>query len=316
MKTLVTALLMATTLLAAPACALQPVGDATQNNASTQTTLPAGDIAEGKRFTILVTGNPEGPDVVLIPGLATPRDVWAPTVAQLKDRYRLHIVQIRGFGDDAGINGEGPVLQPFVRELADYIDDEILNKKRPAPALIGHSMGGLTAMLIARDHPQTVSRMMIVDSLPYFGVLFGSSQSKEQIEKIVSDTRAQMRARAGQTPAPLDDTDPGGIMSITPAGRKQVARWTATANQAVAGQLFYEVATTDMRADLASIRTPLTLLYPTSPAMPAERADMLYKYSYQAKPQATMIAIPDSYHFIMLDQPERFKTEVETFLKR
>ena len=76
-----------------------------------------------------------GPDVVLIPGLSTSRSVWDGTVKALDGKYRLHLVQIRGFGDDAGVNSEGPVLEPFVAELADYIDDEITNKGRAARQL-------------------------------------------------------------------------------------------------------------------------------------------------------------------------------------
>ena len=106
---------------------------------------------EGKRITVLVEGanDPDTPDVVLIPGLSSPRAVWDATAERLKARYRLHRVQIRGFGDDAGINAEGPVLEPMMQEVADYIDDCITDAGRPAPAVIGHSMGGLTGLMVA-----------------------------------------------------------------------------------------------------------------------------------------------------------------------
>ncbi|WP_260580521.1 alpha/beta fold hydrolase [Sphingopyxis sp. PET50] len=111
---------------------------------------------EGERITILVEG--EGPDVVLIPGLSSPRAVWDTTAERLKGRYRLHRVQIRGFGDDAGANAEGPVLEPMMREVAGYIDECITDAGRPAPAIIGHSMGGLTGLMIAARAPGEVGR--------------------------------------------------------------------------------------------------------------------------------------------------------------
>src|SRR3546814_9760714 len=49
---------------------------------------------EGKRITIAVEG--DGPDVVLIPGLSSPRAVWDQTAEKLKGRYRLHLMQVRG----------------------------------------------------------------------------------------------------------------------------------------------------------------------------------------------------------------------------
>lgn len=47
---------------------------------------PTG-LVEGKRITVLVEG--DGPDVVLIPGLSSPRAVWDTTADRLKDKYRL-----------------------------------------------------------------------------------------------------------------------------------------------------------------------------------------------------------------------------------
>ena len=108
------------------------------------------EIREGKRFTIEVVG--EGPDVVLIPGLASPRAVWDAQKAALSGRHRLHLVQVRGFGgEDPGPNASGPVLEPLVKELADYIDDEIVGREKKAPpAVVGHSLGGLVGLMIKR----------------------------------------------------------------------------------------------------------------------------------------------------------------------
>ena len=79
---------------------------------------PTG-LVEGKRITILVEG--DGPDVVLIPGLSSPRAVWDTTSERLKGTHRLHRVQIRGFGDAAGVNAEGPVLDPMMPMMPDLL---------------------------------------------------------------------------------------------------------------------------------------------------------------------------------------------------
>jgi len=75
--------------------------------------------AAAPRFTVEVTG--QGPDVILIPGLASSAAVWDDTVKQLKGRYRLHVIQVAGFaGAPAGANAEGPVVQPTVDALDGY----------------------------------------------------------------------------------------------------------------------------------------------------------------------------------------------------
>ena len=57
---------------------------------------PASD-----RIAVTVTG--EGPDVILIPGLASSGHVWDATVAHISAHHRVHVVQVAGFaGSPAG----------------------------------------------------------------------------------------------------------------------------------------------------------------------------------------------------------------------
>ncbi|MGZ8336367.1 MAG: alpha/beta fold hydrolase, partial [Allosphingosinicella sp.] len=57
------------------------------------------------RFSVQVRGT--GPDVILIPGLSSGRDVWAATVNAVPG-YRYHLIQVAGFaGEPARGNREG-----------------------------------------------------------------------------------------------------------------------------------------------------------------------------------------------------------------
>lgn len=267
-------------------------------------------LIEGKRITVEVEGN--GPDVVLIPGLSSPRAVWAATAARLKTTHRLHLVEVRGFGGDApGLNAEGPVLEPMMREIADYIDDCIVDQDRPAPAIIGHSLGGLTAMMIAARKPRDVGKLMVVDSLPFFGMLFGPTATVATVEP---QAAAMQKMLAAKDNAEADDRTLQ-IMSATEAGRAQVKAWTRAANAKVAAQLMYDDMTTDLRPELGAITAPFTMLYPLdASAMPANIVDGLYKGAFAAARTATLKRIDGSRHFIMLDQPNAFAAAVDAFL--
>src|SRR5690606_3871918 len=94
---------------------------------------------QSDRITIEVVG--EGPDVVLIPGLASSREVWRPLAGQLSSTHRLHLVQIGGFAGQPGPAG-GDVWGPAVSEIARYIAEQGLER----PAVIGHSLGGATGL--------------------------------------------------------------------------------------------------------------------------------------------------------------------------
>jgi pimeloyl-ACP methyl ester carboxylesterase len=296
MKSFSISLIVASMLLFHPDCTFSMTETASEGKAAK---------IERGRFTVEVVG--AGPDVILIPGLASPRSVWAPTVAQLRGRYRVHLVQIRGFGDAPSINAEGPVFEPFVADLTEYIRSSDLKK----PAVIGHSMGGLTAATIAARHPDLLGRILIEDSLPFIGVIFVPGATVEMLRPQAEAIYKAMLAR-GQQP-----TDAGSLqtMSATETGRAQVAAWGAQSDYRVVARVFFDVASTDITSELPSITVPVTLLYPYDKAVgPEAVVDRLYADSYRKLAQARLVKITDSRHFIHLDQPEKFAAEVERFL--
>src|SRR5438128_2130181 len=105
------------------------------------------------RFSVVVEGS--GPDVIMIPGLTSNRRVWDQAVASLGGHYRVHRVQIAGFGGEpAHGNAQGPVLAPVVEELHAYIAANRLSR----PFVIGHSIGGLLTLMLAQRHPGDVGK--------------------------------------------------------------------------------------------------------------------------------------------------------------
>lgn len=278
---------------------------------------PTG-LVEGKRITVEVVG--DGPDVVLIPGLSSPRDVWNATSERLKGQYRIHRVQIRGFGDAAGLNAEGPVLDPMFREVADYIDDCITDQGRPAPAIIGHSMGGLTGLMIAARVPQEVGKLMIVDAVPFIGTLFSPAATVEAVTPQAAAMAAAMRAQYGQPQPEGAIEDPGpasnaGRLSNSAAGRMAVAQWMRGSDMRVTAQVFYEVMTTDMRGELMGVQAPVVLLYAQDDtAMSPAAAKAAFEPQYAGVVDFHAQMVPGSRHFIMLDQPEIFAAAVDKFL--
>lgn len=278
------------------------------STARTAESVPSPQTATAQREIrmdhIAITSMGSGSPVVLIPGLASPRAVWDGIAPDLAKDHRVILVQVNGFGGDAiRENGSPGVLDGIVADLSAYLDANDIDR----PAIIGHSMGGLLAMMFARDHDDQVSRVMIVDALPFIGDLFMPGATVAAIEP----QAAALRDRIASSPP---SAAAAATMSITPAGQQQVAAWTLAANPLVVAQAMYEDMTTDLRPEMAGIATPITLLYPTSPAVPAERTKDLYGAAFAKAPNAKLVAIPGSYHFIMLDQPAAFAGQVAVFL--
>ncbi|MFD1786886.1 alpha/beta fold hydrolase [Sphingomonas floccifaciens] len=249
-----------------------------------------------------------GSTVILIPGLASPRAVWDGVVPGLKARHHVLTVQVNGFGgDEPRANLKPGILDGIVEEVDGYVRERRIAK----PAVVGHSMGGLVAMMLAVKHPESVGRVMVVDALPFIGTLFQG----EATVAAVTPSAARMRdmiAAAPVSKTPVT-TDPGGIWSNSPAGRIQVGEWGRRAAPRVVAQAMYEDMTTDLRPDIAKIAgKPFVVLYATGAG---PQAATIWERDY-AGSSATLVPIADSWHFIMLDQPAAFAKALDTFLAK
>lgn len=245
-----------------------------------------------------------GPDLVLIPGLGSFAAVWDGTVAKLKTSHRLHVVQVAGFaGLPAGPNATGEILGPIVEELATYIAAET----RGAPAVVGHSLGGLIGLLLATRHPNTVRKLMVVDALPFIGLLYGPSMTVDAIRPqavLLRDSqlampREQLVVSLGQAAARL---------TISPENVRKVEDWSRASDPSVFARATYETFITDVRDALPAVSIPITVVYPGDPG---GRADALYRNAYAGAVSTKFLAINGSRHFVMLDQPEIFQSEVD-----
>jgi len=267
--------------------------------------------AAAPRFTVEVKG--QGPDVILIPGLASSAAVWDDTVKQLQGRYRLHIIQVAGFaGAPVGANAEGPVIQPTV----DALDGYIRSAKLTSPAVIGHSMGGLMGLMLARQHPQDVGRLMVVDSLPFFPMVFSPQATIETIQPQAAAMR-DMAEKATPEQWSAGETRTMARLVKSPVGLKAATEAAIASNPSVTGRALYDDLTTDLRGEIAAIKTPTVMLYPWDEATGAPQSayDALYTSAYAPMASAKVKRIDGSLHFIMLDQPAAFAAEVESFLK-
>lgn len=151
------------------------------------------------RLSVEVVG--QGPDVILIPGYGSSREVWRAEAERLKATHRVHLVQFAGFAGEPWTHGDGPLLDPAIEALAGYVASAGLHR----PAVIGHSMGGLSALLLAQRHPEAVGRVMAVDNLPFFSALFGPQATAETARPFAAQaaeamlTQDDAAMRASQT---------------------------------------------------------------------------------------------------------------------
>jgi pimeloyl-ACP methyl ester carboxylesterase len=114
----------------------------------------------GRAVRYRVTGDPANPPVVMLHGIARSLDDFADQHDLLDDAYRVYSVDLAGFGESDPMPGES-TLPGITDAVAGALDE--LGETRPAH-LIGNSLGGAVAMLLALRYPGRVRSLVLVDS--------------------------------------------------------------------------------------------------------------------------------------------------------
>lgn len=261
------------------------------------------------RLSVEVVGS--GPDVVLIPGFASSREVWRVEADRLKATHRVHLVQLAGFAGEPWVHGDGPFVQPMADELARYVREAGLDR----PTVVGHSMGGMTAVLLAQQHPELVGRVMSVDSLPFFSALFGPQVTVETARPFADQAAAGMLA-ADQTGFRASQAQGAPGLARDPATQAAMVEWSVQSDRRALASAIREVMTTDLRPGLAAMTTPVWAVYAADAdgGAPAAMADGLWAREYASLPGVRLIRVDGSRHFIMADQPARFAELMDQLL--
>lgn len=259
-------------------------------------------------------GSPAGRDVILVPGLATPGEVWADTVAALGDDVDAHVVTLAGFGDVPAVpRGEAGVVGGAIADLTTWLESE----GGEGAVLIGHSMGAQIALQVAAELPDRVDAVIVVDSAPFFARLFNPAITTDQAAAYAAGMSGQMAAAPREQFLAMSRQGLA-VQSITADGQAQVMGWMEQADQSVVAAAMGEVMGTDFSPVLPRVSAPVTILFATSEGMPVSPAQLesLYADQYRALADHVLRRIDGSRHFIMLDQPDAFRSALGAVIAR
>lgn len=123
------------------------------------------------------------PVVVLAHGVTDAGPCWGPVAEALQDEYDLIMVDARGHGaSTTPESGYGPDAQ--AEDLAGLITGLGLHK----PAVLGHSMGAATALVLAGLHPELPGAILLEDPPHWWTGWYATPEAAERV--------AGMRERA------------------------------------------------------------------------------------------------------------------------
>jgi esterase len=138
-----------------------------------------------------ITG--EGPPLLIVHGLFGQGRNWGGLARQLGRRFTVHAVDLRNHG--ASPRATPMTYEAMAADLAAYIEAHQLS-----PAyIVGHSMGGKAAMLLALQNPELVKRLLVADvaPVPYSHDFYQHLEAMAAIDLSALTSRAEADAILG-----------------------------------------------------------------------------------------------------------------------
>jgi pimeloyl-ACP methyl ester carboxylesterase len=254
---------------------------------------------------VQVFGTPHKSTLIFIPGLTCGPWEWSNEIAQFSRAYRIYALTLPGFVG-------APALQSrfFDTVSADFWT--LLQQQHiEQPALIGHSLGGTLAILLAEQHPERLRSVIAVDGLPVFpGTESLSAQQRVTMAKqssaaIAAVPRAQF-AESQKRSLSYMVSSPQDVDSISQASSK--------ADPGATAEWVYEDLALDLRSRLHDVTIPIAEIAPFDQSLDSPSKRQQYAALFRGAPNARVQFISPARHFLMYDRPDALHAAIEAFL--
>ena len=264
----------------------------------------AGRSAEFESELISVTVKGSGPDLLLIHGFASSSEVWSDVESHLGGKHRLHLVDINGF---AGKQASGTKPESYITALRDEVLRYVETKNLNNPTLIGHSMGGLISLLVGSASQKSIGRIVVVDALPFYSLLFNPHATTEQVGPIATGMERQL-LQMNEVQFEAQAKRSASILTKASDKVKLLLEWSRTSDRNAYAQMIREVMAYDGRTETIDIESPVIVIYAFDKKMPLSKGQLyqLYRDAYANIKNVQLVPIENSFHFIMWDQPKAF----------
>ena len=142
-------------------------------------------IVFGAKINYVETGDATKPTVIFLHGLGGSVANWQMNTAAFAQNYRVIAIDQVGFG-----KSDKPTLKYRVATFVDFLDKFMSELKIEKASLVGNSMGGWVAAMMAIKYPNRVEKIVLADAA---GIV-PASFSNEQIYQLNNSTRDEIRS--------------------------------------------------------------------------------------------------------------------------
>lgn len=265
-------------------------------------------------FEVKVSG--KGQPVILIPGYCCTGLVWEETVLELdSNKYQSHVLSLAGFGGVPGI-----MTDSYLEDIRDGILRYIETNKMENSILIGHSLGGLLALMVGIESQDPIDKIVCIDSWPFTPAAVDPTATVDsQIGIAKSYFKYDTIPLGVKYSLGRDETRP--YVAVLTKREDKVGLlldMTVTSDDRISNQSMYDMFTIDTRKDLNRIKAPV-LIFGTWIAykeygVTEESMKHSFNTQYIGLSDKEIHIHSDSRHFIMWDAPEWFNHYLFRFI--
>lgn len=268
------------------------------------TSLSVNLFGQTKKYSFEVQKTGKGEQsIIFIPGFASSGEVWNETITKFENEYICYSLTMSGFaGAEPQIN---PNFKNWVNSISEFIKDNKINK----PILIGHSMGGGLALSVASDYPNLISKIIVVDGLPFLQSLSNPSiKSKE--ENDCSSTVNQMMGMTNEQFYQMQKISIPRLLEDSTMHEK-VLSWSVKSDRKTFAQMYCDFWNTDLREKIKSIECPSLILLESYFVNLKPSIEEQFKNLKNVDLQFANKGL----HFIMFDDKEWYFRQLTNYLK-
>lgn len=128
----------------------------------------------------------QGKKIVIIHGLYGSSDNWLTVGKKLGQHFQVYLIDQRNHGRSPNTSDHSYELMK--EDVAAFFDHQQIDKA----VVIGHSMGGKTAMLFAADYPEKVEKLVVADIAPKDYMELGENSQYYQ-HRLILETLIELK---------------------------------------------------------------------------------------------------------------------------
>ncbi|MBF7072590.1 alpha/beta hydrolase [Glaciecola sp. MH2013] len=266
-------------------------------------------------FEAKIYGN--GKPIILLPGLMSDSSVYEETIAALQKDFEVHALSLNGFGK-LGSRSNDKQLPFSLNLLEESLIRYIRTNMSLKPHIVGHSMGGFTALSMAISYPNEIEKVVSVDGLPFIGPVFTRS-NETTADQLRSQADSMLAAFSSMTSSQLADQARRGvfIQATKKEDQEYIIDMAKGSNPQFTGQVMHELMSTDLRLALRSTTTPILLMGASGAFQTTQQHEFianLYRAQFEGVENAEVKMNTKARHFIMLDSFDWFMANLNAFL--